>query len=107
MGGESVVLPADVQGLQQLVVRLQNEVSFLSSKATVLEEELRLLLHKIFGRRSERFSQEESKQSALFDEAEGTSEAPGQAVSRLTLIRQVFARFSGLHVPLTLSTDSV
>ena len=28
-------------------------------------------------------------------------------VSRLTLIRQVFARFSGLHVPLTLSTDSV
>jgi hypothetical protein len=28
-------------------------------------------------------------------------------LSRLTLIRQVFARFSGLHAPLTLSTDSV
>jgi hypothetical protein len=27
-------------------------------------------------------------------------------LSRLTLIRQVFARYSGLHAPLTLSTDS-
>jgi hypothetical protein len=66
MGGESVVLPADVQGLQRLVVRLQKENSFLSSRAMVLEEELRLPRHKIFGRRSERFSQEELKQSALF-----------------------------------------
>jgi predicted nucleotidyltransferase len=28
-------------------------------------------------------------------------------VSRLTVIRQVFARFSGLHTPLTLSVDPV
>ena len=76
MGEGTGVLPTDIQGLQQLVVRLQSEVSFFSSRATVLEEELRLLRHKIFGRRSERFSQEEKKQSALFDEAGGTQETP-------------------------------
>jgi transposase len=79
MGEETVVLPADVQGLQQLVVRLQNEVSFFSSRASVLEEELRLLRHKIFGRRSERFSEEELKQSVLFNEAENTPDVPTQA----------------------------
>ena len=35
-----------------------------------MEDELRLLKHKIFGRRSERFSVEERQQSSLFDEAE-------------------------------------
>ena len=74
MGGGTAILPADVQGLQQLVVRLQEENSLLSSRATVLEEELRLLRHKIFGRRSERFSQEEMKQSILFDEPQGAPE---------------------------------
>lgn len=74
MGGGTVILPADVQGLQQLVVRLQEENSLLSSRATVLEEELRLLRHKIFGRRSERFSEEESTQSILFDEPQGAPE---------------------------------
>jgi len=36
----------------------------------VLRDELRLLIHKIFGRRSERFSVEELQQSSLFDEDE-------------------------------------
>ena len=75
MGEGTGVLPADIRRLQQLVVRLQSEVSFFSSRATVLEEELRLLRHKIFGRRSERFSEEEKKQSALFDEGGDTQEA--------------------------------
>ena len=72
------MLPADVQGLQQLVVRLQEENSLLSSRATVLEEELKLLRHKIFGRRSERFSEEETTQSILFHEAHGAPEEPEQ-----------------------------
>ena len=107
MGGESVVLPADVQGLQQLVVRLQNEVSFLSSRATVLEEELRLLRHKIFGRRSERFSQEESKQSALFDEAEGTSEAPGQADATIEVAAHQRAKHGRRPLPADLPREEV
>jgi len=40
------------------------------SGATALEEELRLLRNKIFGRRSEQLSAEELKLAGLFDEAE-------------------------------------
>jgi hypothetical protein len=70
MGGDVAVLPADVEGLRRLVVQLQQDNTVLRSRAEVLEDELRLLKHKIFGRRSERFSVEELQQSSLFDEAE-------------------------------------
>jgi transposase len=62
MGGQTAILPTDVEELQRLVVGLQKEV-------IVLHDELTLLRHKIFGRRSERFSQDDLKQSCLFDEA--------------------------------------
>ncbi len=75
MGGEIPTLPAEVPALQRLVIRLQEELSIITSRATVLEEELTLLRTKIFGRRSERFTDEEQKQSSLFDEAECTAEA--------------------------------
>ena len=74
MGGESAVLSADVGELQRLVITLRKENSYLSCRSAVLEEELRLLRHKIFGRRSERFSVEELRQSSLFDEAEFTEQ---------------------------------
>ena len=70
MGGDVAVLPADVEGLRRLVRQLQQDNTVLRSRAEVLEDELRLLRHKIFGRRSERFSVEERQQSSLFDEAE-------------------------------------
>jgi transposase len=77
MGGEAAVLPADVEGLRTLVIEQSKELRILKkenrvlvSKAEVLEDELRLLRHKIFGRRSERFSVEDLQQSSLFDEAE-------------------------------------
>jgi transposase len=108
MGGESVILPADVHGLQELVVRLQNEVTFLSSRASVLEEELRLLRHKIFGRRSERFSEEESKQSALFDEAEGTAEAqPGQADATIEIAAHTRVKRGRRPLPADLAREEV
>jgi hypothetical protein len=66
MGGEAAVLPADVEGLRTLVIEQSKELRILKkenhvlvSKAEVLEDELRLLRHKIFGRRSERFSVED------------------------------------------------
>jgi transposase len=79
MGGEQAVLPADVEGLQRLVMQLRKEISYLSSRAGALEEQLQLLRHKIFGRRSERFTAEDLRQSSLFDEAEL---ADGEQVER-------------------------
>ena len=107
MGGKSAVLPADVQGLQQLVVRLQNEVSFLSSRATVLEEELRLLRHKIFGRRSERFSEEEKKQSALFDETQDTREGPSRQETTIEVAAHQRAKRGRRPLPADLPREEV
>ena len=73
----------------------------------MLEEELRLLRHKIFGRRSERFSQEESKQSALFDEAEGTSEAPGQADATIEVAAHQRAKHGRRPLPADLPREEV
>ena len=77
MGGGTAVLPADVGGLRRLVLKqskelsqLQEENHILERKAEVLEDELRLLRHKLFGRRSERLTAEDLQQASLFDEAE-------------------------------------
>jgi transposase len=85
MGGEVAVLPADVEGLQRLVLELRKEVSFLTSRAGVLEEELQLLRHMIFGRRSERFTAEDHRQSSLFDEAEITDQEQLEQTSEPTI----------------------
>lgn len=88
MGGEAAVLPANVEGLRTLVNEqskelkdLKKENHRLESRAEVLEDELRLLRHKIFGRRSERFSVEDLRQSSLFDEAEDTVEEQARQLS--------------------------
>ncbi|UCF97253.1 MAG: IS66 family transposase [Spirochaetaceae bacterium] len=81
MGGDTAVLPADIDGLRRLVIKqskelseLQEENYILVRKAEVLEDELRLLRHKLFGRRSERLTAEDLRQASLFDEAEWISE---------------------------------
>lgn len=74
MGGESTTLPSDVEGLQRLVGTLMQQVS-------VLEAELRLLRHRIFGRRSERQIPGEENQSTLFDEAEMAPTAAEEVVT--------------------------
>ena len=69
MGGEiTTALPAEVAPLQHLVIELRQQNSYLSSRAAALEEQLRLLRNKIFGRRSEQLSAE--VQARLFNEAE-------------------------------------
>jgi transposase len=73
MGGDTAVLLADVEGLQHLVRQLQYD-NVLRSRAEVLEDELRLLRHKLFGRQSEQLSAEDLRQASLFDEAEWISE---------------------------------
>jgi transposase len=74
MGGDAAVLPADVEGLQRLVRQLQQDNTVLRSRAEVLEDELRLLRHKLFGRRSEQLTAEDLQQASLFDEAEWIDE---------------------------------
>jgi transposase len=69
-GGITTALPGEVERLQQLVTELRQQNSYLSSRATALEEELRLLRNKIFGRRSEQLSAEELKLAGLFNETE-------------------------------------
>ncbi len=85
MGGETAALPTDVEGLQRLVGELRKEISYLSSRTGVLQEELQLLRHKIFGRRSERFTAEELRQSSLFDEAEHSGSEQGERLSEPTI----------------------
>ena len=71
MGGEiPTALPAEVGALQQQVIELRRQNSYLSSRAAALEEQLQLLRNKIFGRRSERSSAEDLEQASLFNEEE-------------------------------------
>ena len=100
MGGETAVLPADVGGLQRLVVQLQHDNKVLHSKAEVLEDELRLLRHKIFGRRSERFSVEDLRQSSLFDEAEYTIEEQTRKLSEPAVEVSAYRRVKRGRKPL-------
>ena len=100
MGGETAVLPADVGGLQRLVVQLQHDNKVLHSKAEVLEDELRLLRHKIFGRRSERFSVEDLRQSNLFDEAEYTIEEQTRKLSEPAVEVSAYRRVKRGRKPL-------
>ena len=85
MGGEAAILSTDVGILQRLVIQLQEKnkaqfieqsekISILEKHEQILQEELRLLRHKIFGRRSERFSGEDLQQRSLFDEIETINE---------------------------------
>ena len=75
MGEGTDVLPTDINALHQLVVRLQSEVSFLSSRATVLEEEAEAPSPQDLRSSKERFS-EEKKQSVLFNETVDEPEVP-------------------------------
>jgi len=85
MGGETAVLSTEVGALQRLVVQLRKENSFLVSRTEVLEDEVQLLRHKIFGRRSERFSGEDLKQGSLFDEAETIGEEQKSKLAEITV----------------------
>ena len=107
MGEGTGILPTDVKELHQLVVRLRSDVSFLSSRAAVLEEELRLLRHKIFGRRSERFSEEEKKQSVLFNEGGDTQEVPSPPETTIEVAAHQRAKRGRRPLPADLLREDV
>ncbi len=70
MGIDVAALPNNIEELKLLVAKLGNENARLELKAEVLSDELELLRYKIFGRRSEKLTEEERLQMHLFDEAE-------------------------------------
>ena len=99
MGGDTAVLPADIDGLRRLVIKqskelsqLQTENHILVRKAEVLEDELRLLRHKLFGRRSERLTAEELQQASLFDEAEWIAEEQKRRPAEPTIEVSAYSR---------------
>ena len=67
MGGVQEVLSNDVEELRRTVVSLQKNV-------TILEEEIRFLKDRLFGRKADRWSAEDVRQERLFNEAEAGAE---------------------------------
>jgi transposase len=74
VGIDLTTLPNNIDELKALVTKLGEENEWLERKTEVLSDELELLRHKIFGRRSEKLTDEEKLQMRLFDEAEQGSE---------------------------------
>jgi transposase len=63
MGGALEVLPSDVEELRRTVLSQEKLIS-------VLQEEIRLLKDKLFGRKADRWTAEDVRQGRLFNEAE-------------------------------------
>jgi len=60
-------LPSDKIKLKEIIFELKREYE---KRIFILEEEIQLLKHKLFGRRTEKLTEEDLKQGLLFDEAE-------------------------------------
>lgn len=65
-------LPNTVAKLQQVVLSFVDQEKKHQNQINVLEEQVRFLKNKLFGRKSEKLSEENSDQLYLFDEAEET-----------------------------------
>jgi len=75
MGGASNTALDDVEELRRTVVSQEKKIIFL-------EEEIRLLKHRLYGRKTDRWSTEDVKQARLFNEAEaGAAEQSEQKQS--------------------------
>ncbi|MEQ1740839.1 MAG: IS66 family transposase zinc-finger binding domain-containing protein [Methyloglobulus sp.] len=79
---QALDLPNDLDALHALVLKLQQENRHLRDKQTHLQEQIRLLLHKRFGAKSEKYPAE---QSDLFNEAEAYAEDSDDAESPLAI----------------------
>jgi len=85
-------LPNDVDALKVMVQDLQQQVSRQNSMMQVMQDEIALLQRLNFAKSSEKWSNEETKQMRLFDEAESiVDESPGETEARteqITYTRQ-------------------
>ena len=85
-------IPKDTDQLEQLVVKLRGRVDYQESVIGTLHAEVALLKKRIFGKSSERFTEDESQLKLLFDEAEGTAdesaEEPEEELEEITCKRR-------------------
>jgi len=70
VGGASNTALVDVEELRRTVVSQQQALQSQEKTINVLKEEIRLLKHRLFGHKADRWSTEEVRQGRLFNEAE-------------------------------------
>jgi transposase len=75
MGGALDVLTNDVEELRRTVVSQQKHIN-------ILEEEIRFLTDRLFGRKADRWSAEDVRQGRLFNEAEMGAQQPQETEQR-------------------------
>lgn len=80
-------------------LRAEQQVKVITSRALVLEDEIKLLRYKLFGRRSEKYSVEDEKQGQLFNEAEDIQEEEKKKAES-TLEVKSYVRRKGGRKPL-------
>ncbi len=75
MSSETHTLPDDIGGLKEIIASKSDTINFYQSRIDALEEKVRNLKSKLFGRKSEKhISEEDDKQQMLFDEPEEIEE---------------------------------
>ncbi len=74
--GSSFPGPPDIEGALRRIAALEGEVLVLRQLTEQQQEEIRILKARQFGRKSEKFTQEDIAQGKLFNEAEMLSTSP-------------------------------
>lgn len=74
--GSAFPRPEDIESALRQIAILQNEVLVLRQLTAQQQEEIRILKERQFGRKSEKLSAEDIRQSKLFNEAEMLSTSP-------------------------------
>jgi len=96
MNKAHLVLPDDADSLRETVLQLaaehsQKEQAFLEkqqdleSKIRFLEEQVRFFKERLYGRKSEKLTPEESKQLMLFNEAEQVADELSDKAEEITV----------------------
>ena len=79
MGGASNIALDDVEELRRTIVSQDHALQSQEKTINVLKEEVRLLKHRLYGHKSDRWSTEDVQQGRLFNEAESAAaELPEQ-----------------------------
>lgn len=117
MGGAPNALSDDVEELRRTVVSQrqtletqQNALESQEKTITILKEEIQLLKHRLFGRKTDRWSTEDVRQGRLFNEAEAAAEqsqATEQHLPSITVAAHTRCRRGRRPLPENLPREEV
>lgn len=101
-GRDQQPLPEDPQQLKQLVSELRHSNTEAEKRILLLEEQVRLFFHKLYGSKAEHCSQEDQLQARLFNEAEIEEQQPESQAPTEPVVTEVDAhrRRRGIRKPL-------